>query len=63
MGSTQRSAGAVTRGARVIAMVTGAACLLLALAGCVQTSSDPGGFQNEPGPIGIRTPQTFGSGK
>jgi len=46
-----------------MAMVTGAACLLLALAGCVQTSSDPGGFQNEPGPIGIRTPQTFGSGK
>jgi hypothetical protein len=29
----------------------------------MQTSSDPGGFQNEPGPIGIQTPQSFGSGK
>jgi hypothetical protein len=43
--------------------MAGAALLVLALAGCVQTSSDAGGFQNEPGPIGIRTPQTFGSGK
>lgn len=59
---TQRKL-ALSRPARATSRMAGAALLVLTLAGCVQTSSDAGGFQNEPGPIGIRTPQTFGSGK
>ena len=53
----------LSRPARAALRTAGTAFLVLTLSGCVQTSSDAGGFQNEPGPIGTRTPQTFGSGK